>query len=477
MRRHGSDIRGSKRVPESSVQSGRFGRMFRRLPACPKYGLPELTGLAESMREPSATPSGWAPSQPLQDHDNPAIPAGYTYFGQFVDHDVTFDPASSLQKANDPDALINFRSPRFDLDSVYGSGPYDEPFQYARDELHLLVPPNAAGFAEVPRNSDGVAIIGDPRNDENVIVSQLHLAFLRLHNRFVDQVTSEGQLTTAPERFAEAQRRTRWHYQWVLVNDFLRRLIGDELLGQLYHRHKNRPPEIKLRYYRAKTSAYMPVEFSAAAYRFGHSQIRDRYALNPHVEQPLFMPGDEHGGLVDLRGGQQVPPAWAIAWPFFFRLGPEEPQPSRLINTKLAPSLFDLPLHRPDEVQSLPLLNLLRGQQLDLPSGQDVARHLGTRVLTSEELRGPDGAPVPEPTPLWYYLLREAEVMAEGKALGPSGGRIVGEVLLGLLEQDPMSYHNVVPEWQPDAGIPRTGVNDQLTVGDLLQFGSGSSTL
>lgn len=473
MRRHGSDVRGSTRVAQSSIHTGRFGRMFRRLPPCPTYDDGRLTALAESMREGSATPSGWAPGQPLQDNDNPAIPAGYTYFGQFVDHDITFDPASSLQQQNDPDALVNFRSPRFDLDSVYGSGPEDEPFQYQQDELHLLTAPNSAGFDELPRNRDGVAILGDPRNDENVIVSQIQLAFLRLHNRFVDQVLAEGQMSAPSNQFAEAQRRTRWHYQWVLVNDFLPKLLGADIFDDLYRRKEGRAPDIILRHYKARTSAYMPIEFSAAAYRFGHSQIRDRYALNPQVEQQLFVPGDDGGTLVDLRGGQQAPPSWAISWPFFFRLGTGEPQASRLINTKLAPSLFDLPRRRPDEMQSLALLNLRRGQTMALPSGQDVARQFGVPVLTSEELRGPENAPVPEPTPLWYYLLRESEVRAEGKSLGPSGARIVGEVLLGLLEQDPMSYFNIEPEWEPAAEIPRADAA-QFTVGDLLTFAGAS---
>jgi hypothetical protein len=474
MRRHGSGVRGGSQIPQSSIQTGRFGRMFRRLPPCPPYEEGQLAALAETMREVSATPSGWAPGQPQQHGDNPTIPAGYTYFGQFIDHDITFDPASSLQQQNDPDALVNYRSPRFDLDSLYGSGPDDEPFQYQRDELHLLTAPNTAGFDELPRNRDGVAIVGDPRNDENVIVSQLQLSFLRLHNRFVDQVLAEGQLTNRREQFREAQRRTRWHYQWVLVNDFVPRLIGQNVFKKLYRQKKGAPPEITLRYYRAKTSAYMPVEFSAAAYRFGHSQIRDRYALNPSLEQPLFASGDDSGGLVDLRGGQQVPPSWAISWAFLFHVGGGEPQASRLINTKLAPSLFDLPGRRPDEVQSLALLNLIRGHRLGLPSGQDVARHLGVRVLTAEELRGPENAPVPQPTPFWYYLLREAEVLAEGKALGPSGARIVGEVVLGLLEQDPLSFHNVEPNWQPAIEIPRAGDDGQLTVGDLLAFANGA---
>lgn len=466
---HGTPIRGSQQVAGSSITEGRFGRMFRRLPACPTYDDAVLSALAESMRDGAATASGWNAATPPADGDNVAIPAGYTYFGQFVDHDITFDAASSLQRQNDPDALVNFRSPRFDLDSVYGSGPEDEPFQYELDELHLLITPNVNGFEDLPRNRDHVAIVGDPRNDENTIVSQLQLGFLRLHNRFVDEVLSEGQLTERDDQFAEAQRRTRWHYQWALVHDFLPRLIGQEMFSTLYRSaKKDELPEIKLRYYKAKTSAYMPVEFSAAAYRFGHSQIRDRYAINSDVERQLFVQGDDAGGLVDFRGRQSLPPSWTIAWPFFFELGPDAPQPTRLINTKLSQSLFDLPHRAGSSPQSLAFLNLRRGQTLSLPSGQAVASHMKHPVLSTDQLRGPEGAPVPEPTPLWYYLLREAEIHGEGGVrLGPTGARIVGEVLLGLLEQDPTSFYNVDRGWTPT--IAGSGPSGALTVGDLVR--------
>ncbi len=477
MRQHGSPVRGGQDVARSTLREGRFGRMFRKLPPCPAYGDLELTALADSMREQAPAPSGWTPSTPVEDGDNAPIPAGHTYFGQFLDHDITFDPASSLQKQNDPDALVNFRSPRFDLDSVYGSGPDDEPFQYATDGKRLLTASNAAGFDELPRNANGVAIIGDPRNDENSVISQMQLAFIRLHNRFVEQVDAEGALHEG-YRFAEAQKRTRWTYQWLVVNDYLPRLIGRELLHDLY-RTKEHPdkskrrdkPEIVLRHYRARTSAYMPVEFSAAAFRFGHSQIRDRYALNGQIERPLFTPGDAAGALADLRGGQQVPADWQISWPFLFDTARASPQPSRRINTTLSASLFDLPGRAADQSQSLAFLNMRRGQALSLPSGQSVAAHMGNPVLEPAQLTSASGVAVPVPTPLWYYLLKEAEVMAGGAMLGPSGGRIVGEVLLGLLEQDPASYHNVDPLWHPEPPLPGAATK----IGDVLQFAVGAT--
>jgi hypothetical protein len=188
MTTHGNkDIRGSKRVPLSSVSEGRFGRMFRRLQPAPSYTTEHLTALAELMRETvPAAPGGWAAAPTVQPGgDNPGIPAAYTYLGQFIDHDLTFDPNSSLQQQNDPDALHSFRTPRYDLDSLYGSGPDDEPFQYQPGTVppRLLIEPNANGVEDLPRTSQGIAIIGDPRNDENIIVSQLQLLFCKFHNK------------------------------------------------------------------------------------------------------------------------------------------------------------------------------------------------------------------------------------------------------------------------------------------------------
>ena len=181
-----------------------------------------------------------------------------------------------------------------------------------------------------------------------------------------------------------------------------RSTIGDDLHKQLYDiDKKTKLPEIRRRYYKPKNNAYMPVEFSAAAYRFGHSQIRDRYALNNGMERPLFEPGDSPAPN-DLRGSRHVPAGAEVDWSLFFSINGSRPQLTRLIDTHLSPSLFDLPNRAADEPQPLPLLNLLRGQQLHLPSGQSVATHVGADVLTAQELRGPEQAPVPEPTPLWY---------------------------------------------------------------------------
>lgn len=210
-------------VPESSMIAGRFGRMFRNLPSF-EPGEATINKCVEQLVEP--------PEADAQ-LDNPEIPAGFTYLGQFIDHDLTFDPVSSLERQNDPDGLRNFRTPRLDLDSVYGLGPADQPYLYQREDstekdmdradrkssAKLLIGRGEAEDEEdLPRNADEIALIGDPRNDENIIVSQLQLAFIKLHNQVVHDIIKEGRdgrpdlrphLWSTGDVFREAQRLTR----------------------------------------------------------------------------------------------------------------------------------------------------------------------------------------------------------------------------------------------------------------------------
>ncbi len=475
MRIHGAEPRGLARTPLSAINEGRFGRMFRRLAPAPDYSDEQLQALAETMREgtPQNTGSWGQPNAQPPGGDNDAIPAAYTYFGQFVDHDITFDPASDLQRHNDPDALHDFRTPRFDLDSLYGSGPVDEPFQYDRDRPgRLLVATNDAGEPDLPRNEQQTALIGDPRNDENTIVSAIQLAFLRLHNKLADEVDADRSIP-ADRRFAETQRRVRWHHQWVVVRDFLPRICGRVLVDRLFDPSGERTglPDFNLRYYRVKRNAYMPVEFSAAAFRFGHSQVRAAYELSADIRNiPLFVPRDDVQPTDDLRAGKELPGGWRVDWRFFTPPGDGVAhQPSRLIDTKLTDALFDLPRLPSGEPQSLAFRNLKRGQALRLPSGQDVARYLkADRVLTGPDLEG-----ALEPTPLWFYVLKEAEKAADeqgatGRRLGQVGATIVAEVLLGLLRTDPLSYVNQQPDWTPS--IAHADPQAGLTLGDLLRF-------
>jgi hypothetical protein len=484
---HSTPPRGLELAPQSILIAGRFGRMFRNLPGLEPADS-DLKKLAEAMLEPpEEDEDGEQPPQPPPPYpgnggeegpnfDNPDIPSGYTYVGQFIDHDITFDPVSSLQRQNDPDGLNDFRTPRFDLDSVYGSGPNNDPFLYDQEArgVKLLLGQNEHGDGDLPRNSQGRALIGDPRNDENVIVSQLQFLFLRFHNKVVDVVAGEG--LSGDQLVEEAQRRVRWHYQWIVAHDFLRRVAGPEVVDNIL---VERPyvagagtnasrKEIDLRFYHWQEQPFMPVEFSVAAYRFGHSMIRPDYRINTTITQdiPIFV-GDPHPApTADLRGFRPLPQDWEIDWSFFFEVGDASHlQPARLIDAKLAQPLVKLPGLHP---AALAFRNLKRGKRLDLPSGERVAAAMGVAPLTEAELQiVPIAEQLRGHTPLWFYILKEAEVHANGRRLGPVGGRIVAEVLLGLLKGDALSYINVEPNWTPT--LPAANAGD-FTMPDLINF-------
>jgi hypothetical protein len=397
---------------------------------------------------------------------NRFIPAGYTYLGQFIDHDITFDPVSQLQRDNDPDALVDFRTPRFDLDSLYGSGPRDQPYLYDwRDERHqgvrLLVGGGAPGQAAVdlPRNAHDHAVVGDPRNDENVIVSQIHLLFLRFHNAVVEWLRSKDDNKTieADDLLEEAQRLVRWHYQWIVRHDYLPMVAGDPLDG------------FTRRHFTWREAPFMPVEFSGAAFRFGHSMVRIDYRLNddnPASVRILPAPGSED----DLRGARPLPAGHVIGWQHFFPppgANEETFNESLNIDPLLAPPLTSVP----PRGEALARLNLRRGRALGLPAGRDVAHAMGLPDLADDQLRldgidEPARTALARATPLWYWLLCEALATARGKHLGPVGTRLVAEVLVGLLEGDPQSYLAQWPTWRPVLGDPPGA----FTMRDLIAF-------
>ncbi len=462
----GVEIRGLG-APQSSLKEGRFGRMFRNVNLPPlDPGIDAINALVKLMADASQTASG----------DNAKLPSGYTYFGQFVDHDITFDPLSVLQKLNDPDALVDFRTPRFDLDSLYGGGPADDPYLYDSQSpsnrgVKLLVGHNDEGKGferdDLQRNAQGRALIGDPRNDENLIVSQLQLLFIRFHAKVVDHVRKATKLEGA-ELFAEAQRMLRWHYQWIVTHDFLNRIAGKAAADAAFANRQ---------FFKWTNEPFMPVEFSGAAYRFGHSMVREIYDLNGDIVGiPIFADADKPGPLEHLGGFRRLPVLWSVDWSFFFKTSSRKPQLSRKIDTKLSPPLHKLPIGVDAGRHSLAQLNLRRGRALQLPSGQDVAGAMGIVPiaandlgLNSIDLPAAGKAKIKAATPLWYYLLREAEI-GGGESLGPVGGQIVAEVLVGLLQGDPLSYISQRPTWKPE--LPGAKAGD-FTMPDLVKFTLG----
>jgi hypothetical protein len=429
--------------------------------------------------------------------NDPGISAGFTYLGQFIDHDLTFDPASSLQKQDDPDALVDFRTPRFDLDCVYGRGPDDQPYLYEGDGLRMLLGraltgnPQDARTRDLPRNSPGPAgskraLIGDPRNDENLIVSQLHGIFLRFHNRIVDLLHGQADFHTV-------QRLVRWHYQWVVLHNFLPTIIGRQMLGNILPHLAKKTSVLQdkpdLQFYHPRHESFMPVEFSVAAYRFGHSMVRPIYRLNTTLaDRQVIFSLDPN--VPNLTGFREFPAEWAIEWNLFFNFGQapahgkQRRQPAYKIDSSLVNPLGNLPPAIASQIPSLAERNLLRGLRMGLPSGQDVARKMGVPVIPDDKLRIGKATEEDAATnirlvdvspnfrnkaPLWYYVLAEAQQEFVNNQtpirLGPVGGRIVGEVFVGLLLGDRHSFLNQAPHWQP---IPEFTKDGQFGMAELI---------
>ena len=372
------------------------------------------------------------------DRDDPAeSAAGWPVFGQFVAHDITAD-RSALRSHADAAALQNARSPQLNLECLYGDGPVGHPFLYQRNDPAKFV--LGPGGADLQRNAEGIAVIGDPRNDSHTLVSQMHLAMLKVHNGFVDEARRSQ---VANDRvFEEAARQLRWHYQWCALHEFLPALVGEALAREVLDEGP--------RWFRPAGAAFIPLEFADAAYRYGHGQIRHRYLLNRETEPVAVFP--------DLLGFQQVPRERAIDWSLFFDApGRPAAQRSKKIDGKLVQSLIELPVAITGECEidayhSLAVRDLQRGQGVGLPSGEAVARHLGAAPLTPEQV-GVAASGWRGETPLWFYILREADVVTGGHRLGPVGGRIVAEVLVGLVDRDDASFRRVDPQWRPRATL------------------------
>lgn len=414
------------------------------------------------------------------------IPAGYTYFGQFVDHDITFDVSSSLDSATDANTIHNMRAPALDLDSVYGRGPALDPYLYAFPTTGPVTAvkfqlgtntnvgpggPSSNGAPggmvtqmsfDVPRTQGpNTAIIGDPRNDENLIVVQFHHAMLRFHNSVVDLLLAAS---FAGDIFAEAKRIVTHHYQWAVVKDFLKRVCGVTAVNDAL---SNVIAPVG-------SSFRMPVEFAVAAYRFGHSMIRDTYWVN------FNFPVASLGQVFEFNRNPRLPvfSNWVVDFNAFFDTGVSVPvhNKARRIDSFMASGLETLPGFV-GMMAVLATRNLRRGLALGLPSGQGMATSFGITPMTTAQLT--QGLPASEVTlltssgvllqrtPLWYYILREAAVLAGGNQLGPVGGRIVAETFIRLLKRDAASYLNVTGGFAPILPAAATG---DFTVADLVAF-------
>ena len=487
MASHGKTYRAGDVPPSSTFyDQGKFGRLFGSLPPFAS----DTPTMRAALRELGAQGGVMDAKDPLNVHprdliidpahlaanpDNPDMTAGMTFLGQFLDHDMTLDVTSSLEQQVDPEMIQNFRTPLFELDSVYGQGPaasphiYDQSVDHGQTKLLVELIPGAelntrdgSQKYDLPRNAQGTPLMGDPRNDENMVLSQLQVAFLRFHNEVVDRVKEGTGSVDSHEIFAEAQRIVRWHYQWIILHEFLPKTIGQPLLDDILENGR--------KFYKWRNAPFIPVEFSVSAYRFGHSQIRPSYRVNfgrDDAQQFFALLFNDNLAVSpvtdDMRGGARAPNRF-IDWQTFFDFGDGRSRQNKRIDAKLSSVLFDLPGFPGGEPQSLAARNLLRHLTFKLPSGQRVAKAMGVEPLAAADLADLKPLHLDERTPLWFYILREADVMADGKRLGPVGGRIVGEVFVGLLEGDPMSYRRQDPDWTP------TLADDGFSMVDLLKI-------
>jgi hypothetical protein len=438
---------------------------------------------------------------------NAPIPAIHTYWGQFVDHDLTaatdndrvigidVTPLTPMPPVAVVALLVNKRNPALNLDSVYGDGPFAQPpagqiaVPYRADDraklqlgelsvagagAGVVVPPVADRERDLPR-VNGVAQIGDGRNDENLVVAQLHVAFLRFHNNAVDWVRdNEPERTAVGDVLSRARDLTRWTYQWLCVHDYLATVLEAGTVDRVL------VSEDDLLGLSGRARPYMPLEFSVAAFRFGHSMIRGAYDWNRNFGAPgSFQPRAslqqlfQFTGTGGLFGADTLPDNWPAEWDRMVELDDLSPiRSARPIDTFLAGPLADMVNQLsgttvpPDSdlgklLKHLARRNLLRGFRLSLPTGQAMASALGVPPLTAQEITDGlapgirdalDKGGFVDRTPLWFYVLRESEIRTNGDALGPLGSRIVAETIIGQLRRDPRSYLNQTA-WTPAAGV------------------------
>lgn len=479
-----------------------FDFLFPYLQKDPGNLLPEdpstpanLTRLGQTMIDDTG-------NDPAGDSD---ISALMTYFGQFIDHDITLELASAnLPTLTSPNLvplpldqiknhIRNARSATLDLDSVY-----DLPA--ARDGDKMVVGPvsptnnnnnlpfrRPAGkddFNDLPRGprtgdpaTDRAANIGDARNDENTIVAQLHTAFLRAHN----------VLESRWHSFTQTRRVMRQHYQYLVIHEFLKQVADPNIVDGIL--------ENGTQFFKPfQEPFFMPLEFSVAAYRFGHTMVRSDYDFNLNFNtsgQPntfratldlLFTFTALSGNLGDF---DTLPENWIIEWENFVGNNPKNR--ARRFDTRLANPLFHL--RRPGGTVEqglgamLAVRNLLRGYLLRMPTGQAVARAMNLTPMTAAEIEQVAASVVPPAgqesqldvirssglagrTPLWYYILAEADFHANGKHLGPVGSTLVAEVLIGLIEKSENSILRTM-DWEPT--LP-TGADGKFRLEDLLRF-------
>ena len=486
----GEGLVGSDAAPEGAALAVAMSidlRAFRFSRVGPK-------GDGRQLGDPNRRKIAAAMTQAAGQRDS-RIPAGYTYLGQFVDHDLTFDRSRLRDDATVPVIdLVQGRSPSLDLDSLYGLGPDMTPEFYEADKVRLKTGTTTASFPDdgiadqpqagfdLPRRSNRRALIPDPRNDENLAVGQTHLAFIRFHNRVVDKLAGEG--VPQAQLFERARDLVVRHYQWMLRTDFLPRLTNvAQLTGVFANGRRIVEPAPQ-----PGDSPTMPVEFSVAAYRLGHSMVREAYAWNrvfEGAEGTLEFLFTFSGTSGNLEGNPTLPTNWIADFRRlydFTEAGRNDLRPivrgrnrlnfARRIDTLLAdplqllpPGALGGPESRPHR-RNLAFRNLTRARMLQLATGQQMARLMRSRGLNIatltrakilngnagarlDALNAPQRNDLARDTPLWFYVLREAE-WNRGRMTGV-GGRLLAETFHRAMEGSLISIVRD-PVWRPTLG-------------------------
>lgn len=464
--------------------------------------------------------------------ENPSIPAVFTFVGQFIDHDLTFNGLNLYDVQTNPGetpihhkggntfkVVPDFASPLIDLDSMYGRS---YPVNTTSDDLKDLISVDgskvvfcgcrfrltklARNAYDLPRWTDanapdlvGSAWIFDPRNDENQLILHMHLLLMRVHNKLVDLKLKSTYPTacndwqdvaikdlpvmTQEEQNCVEEIRKKVVYIWqsVLLNDYLPRVCERSVLQRIVTAATQSTISPVLHYKPMKDGEpdvngilKLPHEF-AIAFRFGHSMLRSGYKLNSGDPVPLF-DNRSQLGKGDLRGGHPLSLSHVIDWDVFFPSDELMASKSLKIDSHVTSVVFDLPESTvPDDIKTennLPKRNLDRSRSIELGCGEDVADCFGVTALKAHQVEPDDtkhflymqdvnvyqtnaktGAKElveTEPfrgykdtyfkTPLWYYILREAEVTENGQRLGQLGSTIVGEVIVQAIMNGEYSY-------------------------------------
>jgi hypothetical protein len=440
------------------------------------------------------------------------MPSGYVYLGQFIDHDITRDGRFVVDEAGpDAEKTPNYRSPTLDLDTIYGKRDSVPPnITEGSDELPLgntLEARHEGAYFpsrpdDLPRDaSDGTAEIIDPRNDENLVIAQMQVLFTKFHNYALRLLRDHPELSASPAgtpAFEQARRFVIWHYQWIVRYDFLPNLVRTAVLEEI---NSNGPLLFDRMWYTpADYPMRLPIEFTVAAFRFGHSMIQESYRLHSSmgVKTKELLAMTKWGGGI-CKDTPALPASYVIDWDFFFTAPEAVLNRGQNIDPFITEALYKLPpetvakfrmnlsrslpaFHRDELMRPLPELTLRRGSKMLLPSGEEFADHFGfPRLEDLGEISGLpefheifDQAEFQNRTPLWYYLLREAELEhlrnpepAQPPAppmqkLGTVGSHIIAEVLLQILASDRYSISNADRTWTPpkfvfgESGVPRS---------------------